>query len=144
MSIGAELVIYLQSKSAITDLVDATDIRPQRTTQGVPTDTDRIVYYVSGGEHVRSLTGSSGLANANIDLHCQSVNYDRANAIAEALRNELECFQGTLGSTTVQGVFVDQVQESCSEPMPGGNDTVMHDVALPISVWYEEAIPTFA
>lgn len=141
MSVGSHLRTYLLTISDIEALV-STKIFPQRWPEGVAFPC--IVYQETGGERVRSLSGSSGLAQTSFQLDCMAVagegGYDTAKAIADALRNCLECYQGPMGDLHVQGVFCQPDSDSIAQPTAGHEDAVQ-SVTVNIGLWYTEAIP---
>lgn len=139
MNITAELRTYLLTKSSITDRINQR-IFPGTKPQGETRDC--IIVQELGGERTRSMNGANEQTQTSFNLECHSQSYDRAREIAEALANVLECFSGTMGEATVQGVFCDPPNDGYLPPDAAG-ETLVHTISVPITLWYEAEVPSY-
>lgn len=144
MSIRNDLFTYLTSKTSITNLVD-TRIYPQESPQAEAgaTPYPRIIYRENGGVRTGSLEGANEQVQTSFTLDCQSKDGDEAIDIANALANVLDFYQGLMGSTTVQGVFVRRTGDSIEAPIDG-NEKGVRTSSIDIDLWYESTVPSYA
>lgn len=139
MSLGDDLRTYLLTKTSVTTLVGVR-IYPQVLPKGAVYPA--ITYARLGGERTRSLEGANGQVMTTVQFSCWSESWDQSEVVAEALRNVLECFQGTFDTTTVQGVFVEPPNDLDIPPV-AADDLTVHQVMVQADIWYEEAVPTY-
>jgi hypothetical protein len=144
MSLGGALRTYLLTKTSVTNLV-ASRIYPQVVPQKKEASDvayPAIAYTRLGGDRTRSLGGANGQVMSSVQFSCFSYDYDTSEAVAEALRNVLECFQGTFDTTTVQGVFVEPPND-LDIPNQAADGLTIHQVMVSADIWFEEAVPTY-
>ncbi len=139
MSIRADLLTYLATKTSVTTLVSAR-IYSQQAPEGA--SLPRVVFTELGGERTGSLSGANEQIKTSFALECQATSGAGSVAVADALANVLDYFQGTMGSSTVQGVFVTNAGDSI-EPPTAANEEAIHSTTLNIDVWYEKAVPSY-
>lgn len=139
MQLEQGLVTYLLTRSAVTDLVGSR-ISPNRVAQGVD-QFPRLVYRRISGRHEHTLAGASRECNARLQLTCQAQNYGEAKALAEALRNSLDGFRGSMGGATVTGCHLDNDPDGFKPPSDGSDDGV-HEVMCDYLIQHRVSQPT--
>lgn len=122
--ITSELITYLKTKTAITDLVgsgSAARIYYGDARQGVALPF--IVMRVFDGESQEHLTGISGLATNRIEINCYGSTTSQAYNLAEAVRlAPLQKYRGTMGTTYVNEVASPQgYARDFDQPTQGDN-----------------------
>lgn len=85
-----------------------------------------------GTDHVHSLTGSSGLANARIQVDCYAKTQKEARAVATAVRAVLDGFRGDENDVNVQGVILLDTMDGYEE------SPELRRVTQDYHVWYNE------
>jgi hypothetical protein len=138
MSIRSDLRNYLVSKTGITNLI-ASRIYPVRRPQAVTGDS--ICFWRTSGDHDHNLTGSSGTAIPSFAIDVLSDDYTRADAIAEAVRQVMQGFAGTMGTTVVKSVILVDEQDGYDDPADG-SDKLTYRIALLYRIRYTESKPT--
>lgn len=73
---------------------------------------------------------------------CISTSYTAADAIAEAVRQAMQGFRGTMGSTTVSTVLLADEQDEYDEP-EDASDKGTYRIILLYRIRYAESKPTF-
>ncbi len=140
MSIRADLLTYLATKTSVTAIF-STRMYSQQAPQGA--GFPRLILTELGGERTGSLGGANEQIKTSFALESQSESAGiEAIAGADALANVLDYFQGTMGSSTVQGVFVMNAGDSI-DPPTDASEKAIHSSTLNIDVWYEKAVPTY-
>jgi hypothetical protein len=107
MTMVTDLVQYINTISAVTTLVSTRvypDILPQSPT--LPA----ITYSQVSAVRVRDLTGPAGKSRHRISIHCWATTHAGARAVADALRQGIDGFQGWwqdtfVGSVTLENEF---------------------------------------
>ncbi len=104
----------------------------------------RIVYTQISGNPTRHLRAPSGLKQAAFQIDCWGSTPDEADEVAEAVRDALDQYQGTLGHgmNTVLGatVFIDGPRADFT-PSRSGKRVTKFRALLEAVVWYREALP---
>lgn len=143
MSLKDDIVTYLASKTAVTNIVstDARCIRQGWTPQATPFP--YITISVSEFGHQHDLGGGAGYAEPEVEVHlwCR-LESDRAS-LGEAVRGVLQGFTGTMGSTVVRGVTLPIDNEFDEPPRSGGQSVIFHRV-MQFQFSIVETIPTYA
>lgn len=145
MSIKSALTTYLESKTAITDIVGSGENariypvrRPENT--GLPC----IVYrrMPKDDSHAQTIDKAGGTDAPVFRLTCYAEQYGDADALGEALRQVLQGFRGTMGTVTVNAcVLKDQYDGDWDAPDDGGDEGVYQDVNDYL-IRYSTTIPT--
>ena len=134
MAFGSEIYGYLSGVSGVTNIV-STRIYPVRLPDA-PT-LEAIVYTVISAPRTEDLSGSSGLGTAIVQIDCWANTYSEANTLAEAVRQAMQGYSGTMGGTTVEGVHLldelDNFEEDINERRK----------ILRFSIWFRETKPSF-
>lgn len=141
MSIRGDLRTHLAAQTGITNLIGGATPRiyPVRRPQAVTGDA--ICFWRTSGGHDHNLTGSSGTAIGTFAIEAISSSYTNADAIAEAIRQGMQGFSGTMGSTAVKSVILDDEQDGYDDPLDG-SDVVTYRIALLYRIRYTESKPT--
>ncbi len=129
---------YLLTITAVSTFVDSVHIYPQETPEGIDDETSRILYEELGGDRTRSLGGYSNQQSVDFSLRIQSRSYTDAKTVAAAIVTALDCFIGTMGSTTVQGAFVERDSDSPVIPPKDGSEQGLREVVLPVRLWISD------
>lgn len=133
---GKAIFAQLRGNGAVADLV-ATRVYPvgsAPTNPAIP----YVEYDTTGADFPRSYTGSSGLADAEIDIACVAGSYADAVALATAVRKALDNQSGTWGGIVVQGAFVTGNPESAVPIGDAGPDLGQrYEADLSVRLWYE-------
>ena len=103
---------------------------------------DSIVIRRVGTSRGHCLTGGAGYATMMIEFDCVSLTPTGAKTLANALRGELQCFNGTMGSVTVFSVVSEDESDEYDEPVDASNRGQFHSLAT-YSFLVQESIPTF-
>ena len=148
MSVETDLIDYLESKTAITDLI-GTPIQfyplqsPENATRPF------MVYSLLNRDRDQSQGGESGLARTVVQIDCQADNYSDARAMEEALRAVFRRFYHRYFDTTnsdstfVQSAEVTDAGDQDTPPSFQDETGVFHSV-VDLELWYEEPVPTVA
>ena len=88
--------------------------------------------------------GPIGVIGARMQISCWADSYAGARAVAEAVRNSLDGFDGELvaAGTPVQGImFVEETDTFVASAVD--SDVGTHGVLLDFDIWFAELTPTF-
>lgn len=137
--IGRGIRTYLVAQSGVSDLISTRmypDILPQDT--AFPS----IVYAVISDITEHHLSAASNVSRSLIQIDCFASSRLSANALAEAVRAEMDGYRGSAGSESVLASHMRN--RSFSYDMPDENDDVgLYRVMLEFLVWHTESVPTF-
>lgn len=133
MGINADLRTFLLEDSDLTALIGQR-IYPQQRPEGPFQDS--IIYTELGGERTRSLQGFSGQQNTQFQFDCESYDYDRAKEIAGLIVDLLDCYQGTMGDSYVQGIFIEPSTDTIVPPQ-AADEKAIHIITVSPKVWFE-------
>lgn len=104
----------------------------------------RIVFTQISGVPARHLSAVSGLKQTLFQIECWGSTADEADELADAVRDALDQYQGTLGNgkNTVSGatVFISGPRDDFSPPTDGGRVTKFRAL-LEATIWYSETLP---
>lgn len=95
---------------------------------------------LSGG-HDHTLSAAAGSAIPRFRIHCWGSTDTGVDALAEALRNVMQGFSGTMGSTTVQSVILEDEFDEYEDP-EDGSDNGVFGIAHDYQIRYAESLPT--
>lgn len=135
--IRASLYAYLSSQTGITNLVGQR-IYPVVRPQGV--SGDAICFWRTSGGHDHNLTGSSGTAIPSFSIEVLSDSYTQAEIIAEAVREAMQGFSGTMGTTQVKTVILEDEKDAYDAPQDA-TDAPTFIIALLYRIRYTESKP---
>ena len=139
MSTRSDLKTYLESKSTITAVV-STRIFGVKRPQKIRT-LPAITFERMNGGHDHTLSAAAGSAIPRFRIRCWAATYVAADALAEILRNVMQGYRGTMGSTTVQSVILDDEFDEYEES-EDGSDQGVFGIAHDYLIRYVESVPT--
>ena len=141
MSIRSGLFSHLSGTAAITAIVGTSPKRiyPVFLPQGRPHPA--LIYKRIDGGHDHNLKGSAGHATGKFQIDALSDSYEGADTLAEAVRQAMDGFGGTFGSTDVRSVKLDDEEDDYVEPFDASDEGVFV-ITLTYSILYAESIPT--
>jgi hypothetical protein len=101
-----------------------------------------------GGEQPHHMTAAAVIQSARIQVDCWGKDpdgdgYEDAATIAEAIRNRLDGYRGSMGSVTVRTCHLDSQRDDYEAPTDGsgvGIDRVSQEYL----VWYSIAAPSLS
>ncbi len=139
MPIGPGLTTYLQTKSAITNVVDSRIylVRPPQGSGSFPC----ITYQTISSRSTYSHGGDNQLRIERVQINCFARTFKAAKDLAELVRLSLSGYAGLMGTTTVQSCFLENERDVPYD----SPDTTSQDVLctqVDYSISYTEAAPT--
>ena len=139
MSIEADLVTFLKATGSVTTYVGSRVYTDKRTqSAGLPAIT---IHTIGGGE-VHTLASGAGLAQPTIQLSVWDDDRVGCIAVREALRNLLQGYAGTWGSTTRIGGVQFQSGPFLFETDEVGGDAGTYHQPIDLTIWYGQTVPT--
>lgn len=140
MSLTADLQTYLLAQSGIASLVGA-----QVYWQAAPQATafPYITFFLVSEEREHDVAGQCGVVFAFYQVDCWHEGSADIHAIADAVRNAVDGYTGTMGSTTVQYSKLINRHEFIDSPQ-FGKEAVEDRVMLEVEIHSVESIPTFS
>ena len=138
MAILSDLYSYLIGESTVTDLV-STRIRPNRLPQGLTFPA--VTYHRVSTPHDHNLDGGSGWVRIRLQVDVWDNTYKGVEDVAEALRGVLQGYQGSMGSTYINGILLDN-EVDMSEAPKDGSDKWVHHRAMDFIILARESIPS--
>jgi hypothetical protein len=104
----------------------------------------RIVFTQISGIPARHLSAVSGLKQTMFQIDCWGSTVEEADDLADAVRDALDQYQGTLGhgkhTATGVTVFIDGPRDDFSPPSDGGR-VAKFRALLEATIWYRETLP---
>ena len=138
MSVKGGLALHLKANAAVSAIVgDRVYIAPIPQAKPLPF----VVFRRRATDHIRSLTGPSGLRRTEFDLMCYSTDSAQVEQLAEAVRLSLDGWSGVWSSIRVTNVFVEEMEDTEIADQEGGEE-VIFQVEIPIVVWHVETVPS--
>ena len=96
---------------------------------------------ISGGQE-HDLDGAAANANPRIQIDCRAATDVAADALADAVRNMLDGYTGTMGTHSIDVAVLDN-RLDLDEPAIDGSDNNTYCVIQDYLIRYTEPIPTF-
>lgn len=124
------LTAYLKADPGVSAIV-GTRIYPRKMPQAG--QMPALVYTRIVGLHEKSLTGSSGLAQASYQLDCNALDYATTRRLAEALRMALDCQLGVWSGIQVQTSMITGDFDASYEDV-----VEVYRAIIEAEIWYEE------
>lgn len=140
MAIGQDLRTYLLTKASITSLL-GTRIFPNKIPQK-NSDWPCVVYQIISQNPGHTLEGGADYAETRIQLDVYSETALARDALVEALRNVLQGFRGTMGSSTVSSV-VYRNSIDLYEPPADNSDVGLYRNSADYWLRHSHTAPTF-
>lgn len=138
MGIRADLLTYLAASAPLTALV-AGRVYWTRRPQGSALPC-LVCNRITGG-YGHTLDGGAGWAQPTIQIDCIATSNAGAEAVAGALRDEMQGFAGTWTSTRVTSVILRNELDLYDADKVAG-DIGTHRIALDYEIQHEETIPS--
>lgn len=110
MSLDAGLVTWLGTVSAITDLT-STRIYAREVPQNHSPANPALVYHLVAQTDHYSHDGRSNLTGSRVQIDCLAGTPAGVVALANAVRQAMSGYKGSMGSVPVRGVFLDSAQD---------------------------------
>lgn len=143
MSLKDDIITYLASKTAVTDIV-TTDVRRIRqgwSPQSTPFPYITINIFEHG--HAHDLGGGAGYAEPEVEVHLWCLKADDRDSLGDAVRGVLQGFSGTMGSTTVRGITL-PIDNEFEEKFPDSSQRIVFHRVMQFQFSVVETIPTYA
>ena len=141
MAIGADVRTYLLTKSAVTSVLGTRifpNVIPLKNTTW-----PCVVYGIVSQAPAHHLTGGAGYAWTRIQLDVYATGPVSRDALVEILRDELQGFSGTMGSSTVSAVKYENSLD-LYEPPTDSSDVGLYRNTTDYWIRHNQAEPTFA
>lgn len=146
MSIESALFSYLSGVGGIAAIV-GTRIHPLELPQNAVFPC--ITYQVISFQHTDSLTGSSGLGTARIQVNCWARNvtgsssgYATMLSLRDAVRDAMDGFSGTWDATNIDHAYILD-EGDLFQPSAGVESDRTYGRHIDFEVWHTEARPAF-
>lgn len=130
---------YLTSKSAITDLV-GTRVYPHHLPQS-NTVYPALTIQLIDSQHVHHLQGASGVATARVQIDCWSDMLSEVVTLAEAVRNAMQGFSGTMDGVNVHFIQLAGTRNVHEAPQDG-SDNWTYRKTCDYMIKYTESLPS--
>ena len=127
--IESALYSILTADSTVSGLI-STRVYPIKLPQS-PTF-PAVTYQRVSTPRVRSTTGPSGLAHPSIQIDCWAETYTGVKSLAEAAREAVDGYSGTVGGVAIAGIIVAS-ENDFFEP-----EVEIYRVTMDITIWHEE------
>lgn len=135
----ASLFSYLNTITGITDLV-GDRIYPHHIPQE-QSEFPLLTFQRISTTHDHVLTGAAGMAQARFQFDCWGLTPDDVSELAEACRQALQGFIGTMEGTEVFFIKLDN-DFSMDEAPEDGSDQWLYRRVMDFFIKYRESIPT--
>ena len=144
MSIQSALYEHLKDDSAISTIVGS-KVYPL-----VASDDDSppyITFQLITRGHEHDLGAASGLARTRMQVNCWQSTPTLAETLADTVRDALDGFSGTMGTTNTAAVKSCRLDGDFEDydppPDPDRAEAGVFSVKMDFLIWYTETIPTF-
>jgi hypothetical protein len=141
MSLKAALASHLKHSVTVSE---HSDDRVYRGVARRDAPMPYIVFHQISGVPARHLTAVSGLKQTLFQIDCWGTTEEEADDLANAVRNALDQYQGTLGhgkhTATDATVFIAGPRDDNVPPTHGGR-VDKYRALLEATIWYRETLP---
>lgn len=139
MSIESEVLGYLQSKIAVTNLVSTRIyVLKRQKDSAYPC----IVLNFPSTPYSHNLDGGNGIADVRVQIDCLSPSLLEAVSIAEAVRGILQGYRGTLvNAETISSVLT--TESDLTNPIQDGSSVFIFRKMAEYQMKIRVSIPTF-
>jgi len=131
----SDLITYLNSK------IPSLTVYPLHIPQKA--SLPACVYTSIDREHSHNLAGSAGLCREHLQFDFYSTSFSVCVSQAEAVRNELDGFKGTMGSTLFNGILLEREFDLYDQPIDATDVGTFHRSSEYLFV-YQESLPTLS
>lgn len=139
MSIETEFLAFMQTKSAITDLV-GTRVYPG-VFESSMTDYPSITYAVLGHRSLMDADGVNGLANLRLRLRIYSLLYSEILDVFAEIDDAFNGYQGVLITSWAHSIFVQDPVDLKGVRVAAGSPDIRRSRNVIINMWYQRGIP---
>jgi hypothetical protein len=130
-----EAIYYLLSNDATVSGLVGTRIYPMVVPRNAAMPA--IAYQQISGVREHTMTGPIGMVKARFQINCWAETYATADAIAEAVRKELDGYSGVASDTWIYDITLLQGADKI-EVLPGVDVLTTTGKRLDFLVWYKE------
>ncbi len=140
MTIETALFSHLSVQAGITALVST---RVYATVPPSDPTYPFITFQIFSDVPEHDMSGAVGLTQVKVQIDAWAFLVAEQQAIAEAVRNELDGFRGALGTEAlaIRSCFLDS-RNTFQEPDKQGKNLPVHRSSLDFSIWHVESLPT--
>lgn len=141
-AIEHELKTYLLTKAAITAIVGTRiyDTRAAQTATQNKLQDHIVLRALPGAVRHYHAGGVSTLVEASIDIKCVASSTVDTNTLYQKIRNEIDAYKGTWGSTTIKFSFLSPPYNASGNPSQG-DDVGFPATGAVVEVMYTESAP---
>ena len=143
MSIQSALYEHLKDDSGISAIVGS-KVYPL---VAAPGDPPYITFQLITRGHEHDMGAASGLARTRIQINCWQSTATLAETLADTVRDALDGFSGTMGTTNtaaVKSCRLDSELEAYDPPADADRaEAGVFSIKMDFLIWYTETIPTF-
>jgi hypothetical protein len=132
MSIEEDLRTYLLAATTIQTVVGD---RIHHNHVPESSDLPYVWYRRSSEINEVDMDGPGGLFNTEFDIECYAADDAEAQELGDSVRARLNGVRGTVGASTVQGIFVTDKDDDYI-PRGDASDDGLNQVALTANVWH--------
>lgn len=140
MSLISDFIARLAADTSVTALV-STRIYDTRAPQAPAKP--YIVCQEISATRAPDLSGSSGAVNTLMQVSCRGVSAISARSVGEQVRDLMDGYRGTMGSTDVRFCNLDGDQ-MVDDPPATGEAQGLASRIMEFSIWHSEAVPTLS
>ena len=134
MAVEKALCTILNNTAAVTDII-GTSIYPEVLSPDATLPA--LVYQQISGVRDHVTAGPSGLASPRFQLTCWAATYQRAAELAEAVRQTLDGYSGTVVGIIIQAIHL--LDESDMPSVrPDNKEQTRRGKRLDFQVWHKE------
>lgn len=137
-----DLVSRLAADATLTSstVIGSGRVWARRAPQGVYPP--YVIVHQIASRHEHEYSASLGLAFSLVQVDVYAPTVSVAEAGADAVRERLDGFKGTMGSTVVRGIFLESVRDDVV-PEEGGRETAYYGIQSTFEVEHVTTVPTF-
>lgn len=137
MTIHAAVYSILTADTGVTDLV-STRIYPIIAPESA--SMPYITVQRIDSQHEHFMLGSSGMTRQRVQIDCWSDSMLSASNVAEAVRESLDSYRGTVGSLDIRRASLESEDDEYEPPSDDSEDGAFR-VSLDFVIWHRESAP---
>jgi len=108
-------------------------------------DLPAVTIHVISADHEHHMLAAAGKVQGRIQVDCHASTPLAAEALAEEVRQSIDGFRGTIGSTFVSTCHLDSERTTETPPIEGNNESGgVYTVQQDYLIGYSVSVPTFA
>lgn len=136
MSAAKAIFSRLTDPATQTGPLVSTRVFPKISPEAFNATYPQIIYDLGERDAIRNYTDNTGLNKQTVSVACVDATYAGMDALAEAVRADLDNQAGTWGGVVVQGAFVETETEATLETDEQGEQKILYLRELEVSVWF--------